>query len=90
MSTIDMSEIATSQPMTFGPITYSPLVLEHNKPGREWTLDFHKDPEYMVTLRGVDPTREEMSEVLSHLFWMPIIMIDVCMAAAGSAKRVSL
>jgi hypothetical protein len=88
MSAIDMSGIEVSPPPTFGPITYSPLVLQHNKPGREWTLDFCKVPEYKVTLRGVDPTRDEMVEVLSNMLWMPIAMVDICMAAAASARRV--
>jgi membrane glycosyltransferase len=64
----------------------SVLLLQHTEPGRRWTLNIQELPERAITLRGVEPTAEEMTRVLSYTS-APVWMIAVCMVIAATAKR---
>ena len=66
---------------------YSPLVLQYRGEERDWTLNFQLRPEPGVTLAGDYPTQEEVIKCLQSLGAGAGMLVELCLAAAGAAKR---
>lgn len=76
-------------PEDFTPLdlySHSVLMLSNAEPGRGWVLNIQQLPVPAVTLRGVDPTAEEVTRALMHTN-APIWMIPLCMVLAATATR---